>query len=90
MHSHPASAAGQAVAAPALPADLARLSLPEVRDLLRRQADETARQAAEATRQGTEAARLSASLQHAEAKNQALTLELAHLRRLRFGVKSEA
>ncbi len=37
-----------------------------------------------------EAARLNASLQHAETKIQALTLELAHLKRLRYGVKSEA
>ncbi|MBK9327367.1 MAG: IS66 family transposase [Hydrogenophilales bacterium] len=40
--------------------------------------------------QAAETARLSAALKHAEAKNQALTLELAHLRRLRFGAKSEA
>jgi len=47
-------------------------------------------QAAEATRQAAEATRLKASLQHAETKIQALTLELAHLKRLRYGVKSEA
>jgi len=40
--------------------------------------------------QAAETTRLSAALKLAEAKNQALTLELAHLRRLRFGVKSEA
>lgn len=47
-------------------------------------------QTTEATRQAAEAARLKASLQHAETKIQALTLELAHLKRLRYGVKSEA
>lgn len=40
--------------------------------------------------QVTEATRLQARLQHAETKIQALTLELAHLKRLRYGVKSEA
>ncbi len=40
--------------------------------------------------QAAETARPSAALKHANAKNQALTLELAHLRRIRFGVKSEA
>lgn len=48
------------------------------------------RQAVEAARQAAEAARLKASLQHAETKIQALTLEFAHLKRLRYGVKSEA
>jgi transposase len=83
MHSHPASAASQADPVPALPADLARLSLPELRDLLRRQTDETTRLQATLAQRDTH-------IQHAEAKIQALTLELAHLRRLRFGVKSEA
>lgn len=97
MHPHPASAASQAVAAPALPTDLARLSLPELRDLLQRQADETARLQASLDRRNEALALRDATLaqrdthiQHAEAKIQALTLELAHLRRLRFGVKSEA
>jgi transposase len=40
--------------------------------------------------QAAETLRLNAALKHAEAKNQALTLELAHLRRMRFGAKSEA
>ncbi|MEW6679380.1 MAG: IS66 family transposase [Pseudomonadota bacterium] len=46
--------------------------------------------AAEAARQAAEAQRLKASLEHAETRIQALTLELAHLKRLRYGVKSEA
>jgi transposase len=56
--------------------DWARSSVQELLDQVQRQAAETAR--------------LSAALKLAEAKNQALTLELAHLRRLRFGAKSEA
>lgn len=40
--------------------------------------------------QAAEAARLKASLEHAETRIQALTLELAHLKRLRYGVNSEA
>ena len=40
--------------------------------------------------QAAETLRLNATLKHAEAKIQALTLELAHLRRIRFGAKSEA
>ena len=40
--------------------------------------------------QAAETTRLNATLKHAEAKIQALTLELAHLRRIRFGAKSEA
>ena len=41
-------------------------------------------------KQAAETLRLNATLKHAEAKIQALTLELAHLRRIRFGAKSEA
>ena len=37
-----------------------------------------------------EAEKLRAQLKLAEIKTQALTLELAHLRRIRFGVKNEA
>jgi transposase len=40
--------------------------------------------------QAAETLRLNATLKHAEAKIQALTFELAHLRRIRFGAKSEA
>jgi transposase len=40
--------------------------------------------------QAAETLRLNATLKHAEAKIQALTFELAQLRRLRFGAKSEA
>ncbi len=47
-------------------------------------------QAAEAARLNAALAARDATLQHAEAKIQALTLELAHLRRIRFGAKSEA
>jgi transposase len=62
-------------AADCLP-DWAGNSVQELLDRLRQQAAETLR--------------LNATLKHAEAKIQALTLELAHLRRLRFGAKSEA
>jgi transposase len=48
------------------------------------------RQAAEATHLQAALAARDASLKHAEAKIQALTLELAHLRRIRFGARSEA
>jgi len=41
-------------------------------------------------KQAAETLRLNATLKHAEAKIQALTFELAHLRRIRFGAKSEA
>lgn len=51
----------------------------------------------QAQKEAAESARLSAHITHretelhaAQAKIQALTLELAHLRRMRFGVKSEA
>jgi transposase len=52
--------------------------------------DRLQQQAALATRLNAEVATRDTALKHAEAKIQALTLELAHLRRLRFGVKSEA
>ena len=47
-------------------------------------------QAAETLRLNAALAKRDASLLHAEAKINALTLELAHLRRIRFGAKSEA
>lgn len=90
MQSHPATANPGPLAGTVLPPDLSGLSLDELHDLLQRQAAETARQAAEAARYAAEAAHLKACLQHAETKNQALILELAHLRRIRFGSKSEA
>lgn len=77
MLRHPDSVPVQA------PPNLAGAPLEELRTRLHEQAAEAARQAAEAQR-------LKASLQHAETKIQALTLELAHLKRLRYGVKSEA
>jgi transposase len=52
--------------------------------------DQLQQQAAETTRLNTVLSARDAALKHAEAKIQALTLELAHLRRIRFGVKSEA
>ena len=52
--------------------------------------DQLNQQAAETTRLNAALAARNATLKHAEAKIQALTLELAHLRRLRFGAKSEA
>jgi transposase len=67
-----------------------RNTVQELLDRLQQQATESARlNAALAAREATLATRDTA-LKHAEAKIQALTLELAHLRRLRFGVKSEA
>jgi transposase len=71
----PAQALALTEAAGGLP-DWARNSVQALLDQLQQQATETAR--------------LSTALKLAEAKNQALTLELAHLRRLRFGAKSEA
>lgn len=90
MQSLPATAAHLPLAGTGLPADLTGLALAELHDLLQRQVAETARQTAEAARYAAEAAHLKASLRHAETRNQALILELAHLRRLRFGTKSEA
>jgi len=52
--------------------------------------DRLDRQTAETARLNAALAARDAALKLAEAKNQALTLELAHLRRLRFGAKSEA
>ena len=57
-----------------------------VRDLL----DRLQQHAAETLRLNAALAARDATLKHAEAKIQALTLELAHLRRIRFGAKSEA
>ena len=47
-------------------------------------------QAAETLRLNTALAARDAALKYAEARNQALALELAYLRRIRFGAKSEA
>ena len=52
--------------------------------------DQLQQQAAETLRLNAALAVRDASLLHAEAKINALTLELAHLRRIRFGAKSEA
>jgi transposase len=71
----PAQAQALTEAAGALP-DWARNSVQTLLDQLQQHVAETAR--------------LNAALKLAETKNQALTLELAHLRRLRFGAKSEA
>jgi transposase len=82
-----------------LPAELARLNpdaaLPDwvpgafqtLLDRVQQTAAEATRQAAEATRQ---LAHRDTELHAAQVKIQALVLELAHLRRMRFGVKSEA
>jgi transposase len=67
-----------------------RTTVQALLDQLQQQAAETLRlNAALAARDATLAVR-DASLLHAEAKINALTLELAHLRRIRFGAKSEA
>jgi transposase len=52
--------------------------------------DQLQQQAAETLRLNAILAKRDASLLHAEAKIQALTFELAQLRRIRFGAKSEA
>ncbi len=57
-----------------------------VQDLL----DQLQQQSAETLRLNAVLVARDATLKHAEAKIQALTLELAHLRRIRFGAKSEA
>lgn len=75
-----------------LHAELARLkTAPELRqwagDTVQELLDQLEKQAAEHT---ALLAQRDAALRHAELKSQALTLELAHLRRIRFGVKNEA
>jgi transposase len=78
-----------------LPEQLARLELdPGLADWIAATVVQAQRQAAQA---GAEAAQLAeqlcrrdTELHAAQVKLQALTLELAHLRRMRFGVKSEA
>lgn len=78
-----------------LPAELARLELdPGLADWIAATVERAQRQATQA---GAEAAKLAEQLTRrdtelhaAQVKIQALTLELAHLRRMRFGAKSEA
>jgi transposase len=52
--------------------------------------DQAQKDAAEATRLAEQITRRDNELRFAQTKIQALTLELAHLRRMRFGVRSEA
>ena len=52
--------------------------------------DQAQKDAAEATRLAEQIMRRDSELRFAQTKIQALTLELAHLRRMRFGVRSEA
>ena len=52
--------------------------------------DQAQKDAAEATRLAEQITRRDSELRFAQTKIQALTLELAHLRRMRFGVRSEA
>ena len=52
--------------------------------------DQAQKDAAEATRLAEQITRRDSELHFAQTKIQALTLELAHLRRMRFGVRSEA
>lgn len=82
MTQLPAQARALTEASGGLP-DWARNSVQALLDQLQQQTAETARL-------NTVLAARDAALKLAEAKNQALTLELAHLRRLRFGAKSEA
>jgi transposase len=69
---------------------LANLSPRELHDLVWCQAEETARLQATLAQRDETLARQDAHIQFIETKNQALILELAHLRRMRFGTKSEA
>ena len=78
-----------------LHAELARLNtapeLPEwVADSVQRLIDQAQEEAAEAVRLNEQIARRDTALHAAQTKIQALTLELAHLRRMRFGTRSEA
>ena len=52
--------------------------------------DQAQKDAAQATRLAEQITRRDSELRFAQTKIQALTLELAHLRRMRFGVRSEA
>ena len=52
--------------------------------------DQAQKDAAEATRLAEQITRRDSELRFAQTKIQALTLELAHLRRMRFDVRSEA
>ena len=52
--------------------------------------DQAQKDAAEATRLAEQITRRDSELRFAQTKIHALTLELAHLRRMRFGVRSEA
>jgi transposase len=78
-----------------LPAELARLDLdPGLADWIAATVEQAQRQAtqasAEAAKLSEQLTRRDTELHAAQVKIQALTLELAHLRRMRFGVKSEA
>jgi len=61
-----------------------------VQPLVAQAREEAARATAEAARLAEQVARRDTELHAAQIKNQALILELAHLRRMRFGVRSEA
>ena len=78
-----------------LHAELARLNttpeLPEwVTGTVQKLLDHAQREAAESARLNEKIVRRDTELHAAQTKIQALTLELAHLRRMRFGVRSEA
>jgi len=78
-----------------LHAELARLNaapeLPEwVVGTVQKLIDQAQEEAAESVRLSEQIARRNTELQAAQIKIQALTLELAHLRRMRFGSRSEA
>jgi transposase len=66
--------------------ELAELVLGTVQSLI----DQAQEQAAESTRLSEQVSRRDTELHAAQIKIQALTLELAHLRRMRFGASSEA
>jgi len=78
-----------------LHAELARLNAaPELAELVlgtvQKFIDQAQEQAAESTRLSEQVSRRDTELHAAQIKIQALTLELAHLRRMRFGASSEA
>ncbi len=78
-----------------LHAELARLNAaPELAELVlgtvQKFIDQAQEQAAESTRLSEQVSRRDTELHAAQIKIQALTLELAHLRRMRFGAPSSA
>ena len=61
-----------------------------ITDAVQKFTDQAQKEAAESTRLSEQVARRDTELHAAQTKIQALVLELAHLRRMRFGARSEA